>query len=477
VGTLNIEVQNQAFEIETLTIQKTTAPKMKPKSLQTNIIKPKSAYQWKHQFPPSKTKRRGEEEQRENWRDNSQFHITTTDESDSDSDTSLERRLEEKRQLEQAKEEAEKANKAREEMESKLSKVMLELEQTKKSLDKEQRADEDQNKLKPKEQQKENHLEYARKFFQDNSTSSTPGTMTMLARELERYLHLTDLNIGTRTTTYYTPPVETKLKFLTPAKQVVKGHKEAIKTHKEKLQDIIMKIKLLETNNNSGQFNKDIEMEQEKYQRLRQIYIEQREELLRIANCELQIAERYQPTLESPEFQIPPIDYRRQFGTLSMKNIINNVPKFDPDVESNKFAYTLHAVLQFGRLEYFTEEEYKQVLSTVLLRSALDTYREMERQGHTLRQMLDTFADLYSPRNTIEEDQKEVDNFVRKDKEPIRTAMTRFSCMVDKIRCLSNPTSWMDIKYQVSFEASHHHQNKAVYRLRGAEDQESGRTV
>jgi hypothetical protein len=222
----------------------------------------------------------------------------------------MERRLEEKRQLEQAREDAEKANKAREEMESKLSKVMLELEQTKKSLDKEQRADEEQQNLKPKEQQKENHLEYARKFFQDNSASSTPGTMTLLARELERDLHLTDLNIGTKTTTYYTPLGETKLKFLTPAKQVVQNHKEAIETQKEKLQDIIRSIKLLETINNSGQFNKDIEMEQEKYQRLKQMYIEQREELLRVE----QIAERYQPTLESPEFKIPPIDYRRQFG-------------------------------------------------------------------------------------------------------------------------------------------------------------------
>ncbi len=41
-------------------------------------------------------------------------------------------------------------------------------------------------------------------------------------------------------------------------------------------------------------------------------------------------------------------------------------------------------------------------------------------------------------------------NFVRKAKEPIRTAMTRFSCLVDKIRCLSNPTSWMDIKYKMT---------------------------
>jgi len=73
----------------------------------------------------------------------------------------------------------------------------------------------------------------------------------------------------------------------------------------------------------------------------------------------------------------------------------------------------------------------------------------MARQGYPLKHMLDTFADLYAPRNTIEEDQKEVDNFTRKAKEPIRTAMRRFSCLVDKIRCLSNPISWPDIKYKM----------------------------
>ena len=30
---------------------------------------------------------------------------------------------------------------------------------------------------------------------------------------------------------------------------------------------------------------------------------------------------------------------------------------------------------------------------------------------------------------------------------------------------------------QVSFEASHHNQNKAVHRLRGAKDQKSGRSI
>jgi hypothetical protein len=46
--------------------------------------------------------------------------------------------------LEKAKEEIKQTKKKKQEVENKLSKLMTELEQTKKSLDKDQRADEEQ---------------------------------------------------------------------------------------------------------------------------------------------------------------------------------------------------------------------------------------------------------------------------------------------------------------------------------------------
>jgi hypothetical protein len=140
-----------------------------------------------------------------------------------------------------------------------------------------------------------------KKFFQEQSAPLTPGMMTLLARELEKDLHLTDLMEETKTTTYYTPPVDTKMQFLTQVKQVVSNHKEAIENQTETLQDFITKIKLLEMNNATRQFNKDIQMEQDKYQKLKQTYIGQKQKLMGVE----QIAERYQLTLESPEYQIP----------------------------------------------------------------------------------------------------------------------------------------------------------------------------
>ena len=395
------------------------------------------------------------------WRQTSQFQITTTDESDTEETeqsskpetTTNQQTVQE--ELQKLKSEAENAIKEKKEMENKLEQMLKELEESKSSHKNRDRAE---NHLEPdivvapppfrtSAPEQTQHVDYARMFLntKEKSAPSTPGTITLLANELERDLHLTDLAVETSTATYYAPPPETKIQFLTPAKQVLRDHRDAIENQKDKLTDIITKIKLLETNNISGQFNKDIRTEEEKYKRLKQVYLGQKQELVRVE----QIAERYQPTLEGPEYKDPPMDYKRQFGTLSMKNITNNVPKFDPDNENNKFSYTWQAVLQFGRMEYFTEQEYKQVLSSVLLGSALDTYQEMARQGYSLRHMLDTFADLYAPRNTIEEDQKEVDNFTRKAKEPIRTAMRRFSCLVDKIRCLTNPVSWPDIKYKM----------------------------
>lgn len=414
--------------------------------------KPYTRYRQTEQNDPGGTR---------HWRQASQFQITTTDESETDdteqSDkpevTANQQAIQE--ELQKLKKEAEAAHKEKKEMESKLEKMLKELEESKSSQNKRDRAE---NYVEPdiivapppirsSAPEQTQHVDYARMFLntKEKSPPSTPGTVTLLANELEKDLHLTDLVAETSTATYYAPPPETKIQFLTPAKQVLRDHRDAIENQKDKLTDIITKIKLLETNNISGQFNKDIRTEEEKYKRLKQVYLGQKQELVRVE----QIAERYQPTLEGPEYKEPPMDYKRQFGTLSMKNITNNVPKFDPDKEDHKFSYTWQAVLQFGRMEYFTEQEYKQVLSSVLLGPALDTYQEMARQGYSLRHMLDTFADLYAPRNTIEEDQKEVDNFTRKAKEPIRTTMRRFSCLVDKIRCLTNPVSWPDIKYKM----------------------------
>jgi len=110
------------------------------------------------------------------------------------------------------------------------------------------------------------HLEYTRSFLnKDRIMSSTPGTRTLLANKLERDLHLTYFITESSAETHYAPPQETKLQFLTPAKRVVRDHKEAIDKEKEKLADIITKIKLLEMSNGSGQFDRDIKVEEEKY--------------------------------------------------------------------------------------------------------------------------------------------------------------------------------------------------------------------
>jgi hypothetical protein len=73
----------------------------------------------------------------------------------------------------------------------------------------------------------------------------------------------------------------------------------------------------------------------------------------------------------------------------------------------------------------------------------------MLKQEMSLRAILDIFADLYAPQNTIENDEEEVDNFVRQPKETIKRAMQRLSCLVDKLRCLSSPAAWPETKYRI----------------------------
>jgi len=286
---------------------------------------------------------------RPNWRETSEFQITITYESDLESSNEEENSPVNKtppQQLEELKLQAQTALKEKKELEKKLAQVMSQLEETKNNTDRTDRKKPLEPEIivanaRPPERsgppEQTQHLEYTRSFLnRDRVTTTLPGTMTLQANELERDLHLTDYILESNTETYYAPPQETKLQFFTPAKRVVKDHKEAIDNEKEKLADIITKIKLLEMNNVTGQFDKDIKLEEEKYRRFKQLYIGQKQELMRAEKIE----ERYQPTLEMPEFREPSEGYRRQCGTLSMKNIINNVPKFDPDNEHGKFSYT-----------------------------------------------------------------------------------------------------------------------------------------
>ena len=121
------------------------------------------------------------------------------------------------------KNEAEIITRQTKEMESKLEKMLKELEESKSSHKNRDCAD---NHLEPdiivappplrsSAPEQTQHVDYARMFLntKEKSAPSIPGMITLLANELERDLHLTDLVIETSTATNYAPPLEKRYNF------------------------------------------------------------------------------------------------------------------------------------------------------------------------------------------------------------------------------------------------------------------------
>ena len=292
---------------------------------------------------------------------------------------------------------------------------------------------------------RESLIRYTKRYFSDPRNTTTKGTITLLAEELERDLHIVEKSAMTEVAAYV-PEKESHLSLTTGARKQMADHKAQIEDQKNKLKSIIKEIKIMENSNTPEKFEQEIQEAQDKYNLEKTKYIEKKQEWLKAE----EIAQRYEPRLESPEYISPPREYTRGPNVLNMKNITTNVPKFDPDSTSdNNFENTWTAALQFGSLEYFEEEQYHQVLATVLRGQALRSYKDMRKTKCSLRHILDTFAELYGAANTIEEDQAEVDNFKRKPNESIKRAMSRLSFFVERLRCLYDPAAWKEISYNM----------------------------
>jgi len=399
----------------------------------------------------------------ENWRQVRQYELTTT-ESDSSDEEGIkkdknysQKSQDTEKQFDDLQKQIESEKKKREEAEQKLAETLKQLEDSKKTEPSQKTnptthtmadritttADVERNPATDRSV----HLDFARTFFSAPATSMTSrGHSTTIADQLERDLKDVDRTVTTLTTPVYVKEKESQLPLSNAAAQLMVEHRKQIEQEKKELKSIIREIKLMEASNEPHKFAHEIREAQQMYQEKRQNYIDKKQEMIRAE----EIAERYEPNLEYPEFKTPPRDYVRPYQALSMKNIVTNVPKFNPDQpDKGTLEETWNAALQFGSLEYFEEEDYHKVLLTVLQGPANRTYREMVKRNKPLKEILGTLQDLYGTQNTIEEDQAAVDSFKRQPKEMIKRAMKRLNVLIDRLSCLYDPAAWKEMSYHM----------------------------
>ena len=399
----------------------------------------------------------------ENWRQVRQFELTTT-ESDSSDDEGIRRDSNYRResentdkQFDELQKHLDTEKKKREEAEKKLAETLKQLEDSKKSEPPirmapptmPNRADRITTTAVVETNpatDRSVHLDFTRSFFGSAPTATTRGHSTTIADQLERDLREVDRTVTTLTTPVYVKEAESQLPLSNAAAQLMAEHKKHIEHEKKELKSIIREIKIMETSNEPHRFTQEIREAQQLYKDKRQNYIDKKKEMIRAE----EIAERYEPNLEYPEFNTRPRDYVRPYQALSMKNIVTNVPKFNPDQpEKGSLEETWNAALQFGSLEYFEEEDYHKVLLTVLQGQAHRTYKELVKQNKPLKEILSTLQDLYGTQNTIEEDQAAVDSFKRQPKEMIKRAMKRLNVLIERLSCLYDPAAWKEMSYHM----------------------------
>ena len=162
----------------------------------------------------------------------------------------------------------------------------------------------------------------------------------------------------------------------------------------------------------------------------------------------LKLADKLKRKFE-PKLKMPEIAYHRaevilpDDKILSHKTIVTTIPRFNPDLADCPDFYDVwRKILIHTSGTRLTERHYQDILAKVFQGSALDTWESMMEAGDSLQAMLDSFAQMYTKKNTIKEDTREYDHFVRKAHEPIKACMNRARIRLDKLQGDTPPALW-----------------------------------
>jgi hypothetical protein len=247
------------------------------------------------------------------------------------------------------------------------------------------------------------------------------------------------------------PPVrkDQRLPFLPPAQHQMRGHEEKLEEWEDQISTERFNLHMWEK-----QFQRmGVPVDDEDLAERRRM-VEAKENAYRIKKHEVQrsklLAERFKASLEIPLMLAEPRGFERNYRTLDPHNIMRLIPGFDPkSVPEKDFQDTWNRIVAYGRNQYLQENHYLMILGLTLNGEALRTFNDLQKAGYGLTYVLETLGDLYASKQTLLEDQKAVDDFVRLKNETMRKAMNRCKCMVERLRQLSSEAAWPETKHKL----------------------------
>ena len=155
------------------------------------------------------------------------------------------------------------------------------------------------------------------------------------------------------------------------------------------------------------------------------------------------LASKFETCLDMPNLDPPPPDFRRDPKDLDFLNILKYTGKFNPSSTNEaKFRHYWDKILVIGQDKYYSEADYKKILSYVLHGEALSDLKNMNHRGASLEEIVNRLATLYDQVDTIDDHKHNVDNFVRQKNETVSKAMTRAKTLIEKLAPLHSRAAW-----------------------------------
>jgi len=246
-----------------------------------------------------------------------------------------------------------------------------------------------------------------------------------------------------------------RLSMLPQQQQQVKNLKDNLSVAHADLEARKININLFERINEVLNLNLDDDLQRSKILHMQQVR-KLEEEKLRLLKAD-NLASKFTAALEMPTIVQPPEGFRRESNLLDKKNMVRMITPYD-DTSLNStrtFKLVWTEILNFGRGEYLNEDEYKTILSMILRGNIAEDFRLMDKEGKSLKEMVDELCVLYDTTQTLDDFQKEVDDFKREKNENLKKSMARANKLIRRLEPLSTEAAWPE---------TYHNMRKSILR-------------
>jgi hypothetical protein len=228
-----------------------------------------------------------------------------------------------------------------------------------------------------------------------------------------------------------------QLSMLPQQQQQVKNLKDNLSVAHVELEARKLHINFFEVINQKLNLGLDVNLERSKHLHLQQA-MRLEEEKLRIQKAD-NLASKFTAALEMPKIVQPPLGFRRETNLLDKKNMVQMITPYD-DTSFNftrSFKLVWTEFLNFGRGEYLSEDDYKTILSTILQGNIAEDFRIMDKEGKSLKDIVDELCVLYDTTQTLDDFQKEVDDFKREKNQNLKKSMACANKLIRRLEPFS----------------------------------------